>query len=202
MTQEYICLTYLSNLKIMFTNGYPESTRLYNLEDLEAFLVDYIHTDRHDEVRNGILRHYCKVMNYKDEFLPFVENVKVEMGDCLGKPYEETFWRIRKDLKDSYQHAKGGLEIEIPRGVILTAQTYILATDGVVVDSFLGQGEALDCFNTKMQDAEATKRSLENLELLQRMEVVEGIKDPVQKAEFYKKVFGSCCDAPQTQILK
>ncbi len=186
----------------MFSNGYPESTRLYNLEDMEAFLVDYIEDKYHNEVRNAILKHYCNVMNYKDEFLPFVESVKVNMGECLGIPYQETFWRIRKDLKDSYQHAKGGLEIEIPRGVILTAQTYILATEGVVVDSFLGQGEALDCFNTKMQDAEATKRSLENLELLQRMEVVEGIKDPVQKAEFYKKVFGSCCDAPQTQILK
>ena len=73
---------------------------------------------------------------------------------------------------------------------------------GVVVDSFLGQGEALDCFNTKMQDAEATKRNLENLEMLQRMEVVAGIKEPNQKAELYKKVFGTCCDTPQTQILK
>ena len=202
MTQEYISLTYLSSLKIVFSNGYPESMKVYNLEDLEAFLEDYIASDKKDEVRFEILKHYCNVLNYQDEAKPFLEEFTVDMGDCFSGMggFKQSFWRIKKDLKDSY--TKGGLEIKIPKGVILTAQSYILSTDGVVVDSFLGQGEALDCFNTKMQDAEATKRNLENLEMLQRMEVVEGIKEPNQKAEFYKKVFGTCCDTPQTQILK
>ncbi|MFM2269296.1 MAG: hypothetical protein RL757_2737 [Bacteroidota bacterium] len=71
-----------------------------------------------------------------------------------------------------------------------------------MVDSFLGQGEALDCFNTKMQDAEATRKVLENLELLQRMEVIAGMDEPYKKAELYKKVFGDCCEPPVTQILK
>jgi hypothetical protein len=202
MTQEYISLTYLSGLKIVFTNGYPESMKVYNLEDLETFLDDYIEKGAREEVRNSILKHYCAVMNYKDEPKQFIESISVKIGECLGNKEEQTFWRVNRKPENDDIYTKGGLEIGIKGGVILNAKSYILATDGVVVDSFLGQGEALDCFNTKLHDAEATKRTLENLELLQKLEIVAGIEEPNQKAEFYKKVFGSCCDVPQTQILK
>jgi hypothetical protein len=86
--------------------------------------------------------------------------------------------------------------------VILTAQSYILETAGVVADAFLGQGEALDCFNTKMQDAEAIRRNLDNMEVLQRIQLIEDLGDPNRKAEMYKRVYGTCCDTPQTQIAK
>ncbi|MBQ4442957.1 MAG: hypothetical protein II899_12800 [Bacteroidales bacterium] len=43
--------------------------------------------------------------------------------------------------------------------------------------------------------------NLKNLELLQKLEIVEGITEAEQKAELYKKVFGECCDCPQTQII-
>jgi len=32
----------------------------------------------------------------------------------------------------------------------------------------------------------------------QQMDVVTGITDPLEKATHYKKVFGSCCDVPQS----
>ena len=76
-----------------------------------------------------------------------------------------------------------------------------LRTSSVVVDALLGQGEALDCFNQKAQDATVIGEQLKNLTLLQQLEVIEGISDPQQKVELYKKVFGTCCDVPQTQII-
>ena len=74
-------------------------------------------------------------------------------------------------------------------------------TSSTVVDAFLGQGEALDCFNMKAQDAVAIGEQLKNLETLQQLEAIQSITDPTQRAEMYKKVFGSCCDTPQTQII-
>ena len=32
----------------------------------------------------------------------------------------------------------------------------------------------------------------------QQMDVVTGITDPLEKATHYKKVFGECCDVPQS----
>lgn len=65
----------------------------------------------------------------------------------------------------------------------------------------LGQGEALDSFNMKAQDAVAIGEQLKNIEALQQLETIQNISDPAQRAELYKKVFGSCCDVPQTQIV-
>lgn len=178
--------------------------KVFNLEDLETFLEDYIEPSEKETVRRDILKHYCAVMNYKDKPKPFIESIKIDIGGCLGGKETQTFWRVNRSSEnnDFYQKGDGGLKIDIESGVILSAKSYILATDGVVVDSFLGQGEALDCFNSKMQDAEATRKTLDNLALLQQLEVVAGIDDPKAKAEMYKKVFGECCDTPQTQILK
>jgi hypothetical protein len=198
MMQEYVCLTYLSNIQIVFTNGYPESTKVVSLEDLDSLLDTYVHDTQW--VKRQILKHYCKVLNYLDEPKDFLEEMSVKLGECVDESFEDRFYRICKGLEDSY--TSGGLRITIPRGVILTAQSYILETAGVVADAFLGQGEALDCFNMKMQDAESIRRNLDNMEVLQRIQLIEDLGDPNRKAELYKRVYGTCCDTPQTQVVK
>jgi hypothetical protein len=103
----------------------------------------------------------------------------------------ETFWRIKPDLQDSYSR-DGGLEINV-KGVILNVQTNTLRTPSVVADALLGQGEALDCFNTRLQDTAAMKAYIENAAALQQMEVISTIDNPTERASSYKKVFGECC---------
>lgn len=44
-------------------------------------------------------------------------------------------------------------------------------------------------------------RHLKVIEMIQKLEAVQEISDPVQRAELYKKVFGECCDTPQTEII-
>lgn len=122
------------------------------------------------------------------------------IGECVGIAEQETFWRIRKDIQDTYQHDAGGLQITV-KGPILKVTTHTLKTSSTVVDAFLGQGAALDCYNMKLQDADTIKSQLNNMELLQQIETVQAIEDPNQRAEMYKKVFGSCCDKPQIEII-
>ena len=72
----------------------------------------------------------------------------------------------------------------------------------ILTETVLGQGEALDCYNQKLQDANAQNAYLGNLELVQKISMIEEIADPIQRADEYKKVFGSCCAVPQTQIIR
>jgi hypothetical protein len=71
-------------------------------------------------------------------------------------------------------------------------------TDALLVYSSLGQGEALDCYNMKLQDAAASNAYLENEKLQQALAIIEGITGPAQKAALYKKVFTDCCEVPQS----
>lgn len=197
LLQQYITITYLSNIKIAFCNGYEETLRVVDLEELEVLLEDTVEPGHIEEVRRAILKNYCNVFNYQDELIPFIEQITLNIGECVGETEPETFWRIRKDIEDTY--SAGGLEIRV-KGPILNVNTHTLKTSSVVVDALLGQGEALDCYNMKLQDADAIKSQLGNIGILQQMEAIQGIEDPAQRAELYKKVFGACCDVPQAII--
>ncbi|MGB0862839.1 MAG: hypothetical protein ACPGXZ_07960 [Saprospiraceae bacterium] len=193
LLQEYVTITYLSNIRIAFCNGYMESLKVVDLEDLDTIIDEFIVDDDKTKmsVKNSILKHYCKVFNYKNDLKDFIEKIVVDYGSCLeGVKGTETFWRIKPDLQDTYSR-NGGLEINV-RGVILNVQTNTLRTSSVVADALLGQGEALDCFNTRLQDSAALKTHLENAALLQQMEIISEVESQ-DKPSAYKKVFGDCC---------
>lgn len=87
------------------------------------------------------------------------------------------------------------------KGPILNVSTHTLKTSSLVADSVLGQGEALDCFNMKAQNAVALLEQLKVIEKIQQLEILNDISEADKRAELYKKVFGECCDTPQTQII-
>ena len=159
-----------------------------------------IKEDKIEITRASILKHYCKVKSAATGTqLPFIESQTVSYGECIpGYEGTETFWAKKAGTLDAY--TGGGLSIAVP-GIILNVQSHVLRTDSVVADALLGQGEALDCFNLRLQDAEAMKAHLGNAETLQRMVIVDGMETALDKATNYKKVFGDCCDNPQTEII-
>jgi len=197
LLQQYVSITYLSNIKVVFSNGYVESLRVVNIEELDILLEDLIVQSRRNEVRQAILRNYLTVRNYKGESKEFVELVRntteacVELGIKNGET--ERFWSVKRDITDSWRADENSeLEITVP-GPILNVATHTLRTSSMVVDAMLGQGEALDSFGLRVQDAAATSDQLENVERLQQVGIVQGIEDPVQRAELYRKVFGNDC---------
>ena len=48
--------------------------------------------------------------------------------------------------------------IKVP-GIIMDVKRRVLPTDSVFCDAVLGQGEALDCYNMRLQDAAALAAS-------------------------------------------
>jgi hypothetical protein len=241
--QQYITVTYLADIKIAFTNGYEPDTRIVSLEELRPMLVSVLKTPADvDWAEYNILRNYCNVYNYKDEGVEFIKPIEREIGTCIPRPAPNTtvavsstktikavatlvpsgveftkFWRKNKALGEKSVSIYG-LDINVP-GVILSVKESTLKTSSVLAEAMLGQADALDCFNLKIQDSEAQKGYIENTERLTRlqneewkarhdrakqqqeiermqtdnelvkfqMEIVREIKDPVQRAEMYKK---------------
>jgi hypothetical protein len=258
--QQYISVTYLAGVKIAFCNGYEESLRIIGLEELDGFLATLVVEAQRPAVERLLLRNYCNVQNYKDVSVSFLERWYLSRGGCLpavntsgtggliaklGVPMPTTvtlepadtvsYWRKKTSVQDSVLNtdSKYGFDIKVP-GVILSIQESTLKTSSVLVESLLGQTDALDCFSMKIQDAEAqkgyqdlaereqhltqtvAKNMLDNekqkadiekqradIELLRlQMEIIRKTPDAKTQADLYKRIFGTCCDTPQTIIQK
>lgn len=202
LLQEYVSVTYLANIRIAYTNGLLESTRIVDIEDMDELLADVLVSEHIAEVKETILRKYRYVLNHKHQFVEFLH--KMPDAEAIANIPNAT------DVEEIGEYyicnpkeepcPIGGTDIPIP-GVILQVQTHILQTDSVIADAMLGQGEALDCFNMRAQDAVAIGENLKNLEQMQKIEIIESLDEPHAKAELYKSVFPHCNDNPQTQII-
>lgn len=212
MLQEYIAITWLEDVSIVLSTGFPGHRQVVKLPMLETFLATtFAVPAQRAEVRRAILLHLCNVANYQGVVMPFAERVTETFQDCVDGTQEPatTYWRKRSALSDSY--TSGGLNITVP-GVILSVQSHILRTDSVVVDALLGQGEALDCYNTRLQESAALSSELATERQKQEidteaarqnaaLDILRAIGDPVLAAEAYKKMFGECCTEDMLLLL-
>ena len=105
-------------------------------------------------------------------------------------------------IRDLSQDLGDGLVVS---GIVLSVKEYVLPTDDVVCEALLAGGEALDCYNIRLQQAAVEKadleneaRCLENRKMQQAMEIIADLRDPKAQAELYKRVFGACCEVPQS----
>lgn len=88
--------------------------------------------------------------------------------------------------------------IEKDRRLYYGSNKRTIRINAVFVDALLRQGEALDCYNMKLQNEATITANLENNKIQQAIEIINSIEDPIQKATLYKKVYGDCCDVPQS----
>ena len=208
LLQEFFTITYLDNVTFSYTNGYQEHNKNCNLADLETMLseilVDSVAVQ--NEV-NKIYTYLCNIIDYTGTKQSFIELVNEDNGNCINPSMPHiTNSYVRKrhtvdpvtgDLTELQNTYKG----KTVNGIILSVKHRITRTSSLITDAVLGQGEALDCYNQKLQDAAAQKVHLDNIEQVQRVDIIENIEDPIQQAENYKKINGTCCSTPQTQIV-
>lgn len=203
LLQEYISITYLSNIRIAFCNGYIESLKIVDIGELDSLLDDTVVQDYIEQFRYEILKNYFQILNHEGNLINFVEKFTFsynehESDSYFGETLQEEMFRIRKN---SDTVSIGGMEFTVP-GPILKVDKHVLRTSGVIAEALLGQGEALDCFNIKAQDSLVTSEILSNMEHIQKIDLLQRLIEQNQieaAANFYKKVFGDCCDSPQIQ---
>jgi hypothetical protein len=201
LLQEFITITYLDDVSIVFSNGYPEHkkiVKLTNINDLlEEVLLDGLGTPCAgyvEEIRKGIFRQLCNLFDYAGDQVSFMECVTETLNDCCGGDGEPITNMYARKIKGLTQTAEG---FTVP-GIIFDVTKRIMRTDSVVVDALLGQGEALDCYNQQLQNIAVQKAQLENDQATMALQIISAIDDPEVKADKFKKVFGPCCEVAQS----
>ena len=152
---------------------------------------------RWDQIKRQIQGELGQIQDYlgarRDDF--------VKRIDLNSDSY---YLQVNTDCISSYQD--GDLKFEVP-GVVISANTHIMRTDGVLVDSFLGQGMALDEYSNELQIEKIKSQRLDN-ELLearvQRNKILLGIFDSAdisaatRRAKMFQQMFNP--QLPQTKI--
>lgn len=168
MQQEYTTIIYLDDVRVGFSNGYPEQDQMVRLPDLDRLLNQVLDPSQVQGVKDNIARQLCNVYDYRGQKVSFAEVASESYSDCgtNANPTTLTYLRKRTSLGVREPNQAGNTEdtygnITVP-GVILSVDSHILRTDSLIVDAVLGQGEALDCYNTSLQQAAIRKAELEN----------------------------------------
>jgi hypothetical protein len=158
MNQEYITLLHLVDVRVAFFNGHAESRDEVPLAELDRLLGDCVRPDRVVRVRDGILAALQTITDHRGEAQPdFIRTVTTTAGDD-GTP--ATYAQVNTDFVSSWT-GPDGHEYVVP-GIIVAVDRHTLRTDGVIVDSFLGEGDALDDYSTGLQEQAVRAREAES----------------------------------------
>jgi hypothetical protein len=202
LLQEYITITYLEDVKFIYSNGYAETKEVVDIAGLTSLLLRLFKNEAMaNDVRDAIMANLCNIADHTGTMQSFLEHVTEQIDNCCGSgsfSLTRDYCRKRKGLSQTYDG------ITVP-GIITNVRKRILRTDSLISEALLGQGEALDCYNQKLQDAATIKAQLknrrlelENMRMEQAIQLLDLIPDPAQRAELYKKIFGDCCNVPQS----
>ncbi len=215
MEQEYISAIIFKNVKIGFCNGTKESIRYAKLFELDNLLDDVIlKNECKEKIKCDIITSLMKVKDMKGDAHEFIEEVtesdyecgKDKDGNTVIKEKKDKirYWRKKKNLTQKLSEVRPDLkDYIVADGIILDVKVRVLRTDGIVADAFLGHGEALDCFNQKLQD-EATKTEILKNEELRikndqerlKLDIIASMTKPKEKLEAYNTLFNHCCPSP------
>jgi hypothetical protein len=198
MYQQFLTVTYLEDVSFLYSTGFPESEREISLAQLPNFLNEICSDPVYaTSVLENILMQFCYVRDYKGTMQPFIECDKIELTSCCPSmiTHDPILYQFPSVIRGLVQEIAGGINVP---GIVLSVAEYVLPTDDLICDALLGAGEALDCYNIRLQQAAVEKADLENTRSAQMLKIIDGIAEPRLQAELYKKVFGACCEVAQS----
>lgn len=192
MNQEFITLLHLVDVRVAFFNGYAESKEEVPLSGLSDLIAKYVVPAKRNEVENHIIRQLFGIKDYQDKPVRAVEEIKFQNAP------EHNYWRFKKDMTSAYSDASTGTKITVP-GVVVGATRNVMRTEGVLVESLLGQASALDDYSKDLQTEKVAERRYRNqAQELQnhRMELALEILRKRDKAgaEIYSTLFNTVPD--------
>lgn len=191
MLNKYKTVTYINDIKFLYTDGFSDNTRIVSIGDLKALIDVVIQSEYRAQVFNELVDYSCTLFNYNNEAKTFFTKVTRETTGCAsGDPYETDVWMKNPALTDN----TGDPNPITVKGVIINVKDFVLKSDSYVPDVLLGQGEALDCYNSNMQAETVVAAKLNNQQKEKALEILDSITDPVAKAEAYRKMFSDCCN--------
>jgi hypothetical protein len=158
MNQEFVSVLHLVDVRVAYFNGYGESRVEVPLPQLEDLLNTYIVRERHDAVHDAITGELQAITDYRGQTRTDFIQPRTLTGD---DQQSITYLRVNPDAVSVYRPGPDAAPINVP-GVIMAAESHVMRTDGVVVDTFLGLGNALDDYSTGLQTETVRAEQIEN----------------------------------------
>jgi hypothetical protein len=207
MNQEFISILHLFDVRVAllrkeYIEGhlFPKVTyREVTLPQLNSFLDEVLVDDskgRKQQVLDFIINQLSNVFDYNGDQQNTAEDVpfKDKAGnEIIGSNY----LRFKKGLTQTWVDPNNPhRKITVP-GIILSVDTNVMRTEGVIVESLLGQATALDPYSTGLQEEAVEAKHLSNL--LTQTEIDKnnaGIKivqdKDLDSAKIFEQVFPCC----------
>lgn len=161
MNQEFISLLHLVDFRIGYTNGI-DPLREFPLHELPELLERLTNegTEKDPKAREKahawIEGEAQRIRDYRGEVAKdFLREVN-ESKDSKVKRYA-----INRDFSSVHTDPATRTKIQVP-GIIITANSIVMRTEDVAVDSLVGQGTALDSYARRLQQEENRRRRLAN----------------------------------------
>jgi hypothetical protein len=104
-----------------------------------------------------ILQECMYVSDYQENYQQVLE--LAQRTDPLQR--SSSYWRVKPGLSQTYTDAESGQSFAVP-GIIITADSIVMRTEGIIVDALLSQGQALDDYSQGLQAAAVAQRDLAN----------------------------------------
>ena len=159
INQEYTSILHLVDVRIGFFNGYAESAQEVSLSDIDVLLGKVLVNNKNirKAVKEKIIGELQNIEDYKHKIHAFVEekNLKGTNGRNLAK-----YWRVRNEITSDYTVENTAKKITVP-GIILSVAKNVIKTEGMLAESILGEGPALDDYSLQLRDLELKRRNVE-----------------------------------------
>jgi hypothetical protein len=159
MNQEFVSLLHLVDVRVAYFNGYTESRMEVPLPQLNQLLDTYIVPEQQAGVLAAITAELKALTDYRDQVRDDFIQTRTLTADGTGVDVD--YLRVNPEALSSFRPAPDSPPITVP-GVIMAADSHVMRTDGVVVDTFLGLGNGLDDYSTGLQQEAVRTRQIEN----------------------------------------
>ncbi len=210
LNQEYTSVTYVEDAGISFNNGNDKDFDSCTLAEMDDFLNKYLNASEVAGIKNRIIAMLSSFQHYSTNTnVSFIEKITHTLqtlnsaGTALvnyqenGQDVVQTYYAKKKDLFTTVTINSTGATVQVP-GIVTQVEKHVLNTDSVIVDALLGQGEALDCYNTQLQQLNVLTEKLSYTEKVQK---IEHIRDVVNNADEFHKAYNHKIDQDMLNAL-
>ena len=170
MNQRYVSLLHLTEIELGYDDGHGNLT-VVPLYEMRSLLDQVVSSDKVDLAEHAIKAALGRILDYRGRMRPgfITEDHWLKIGSPekpaaelnIADASEASFVRVNQDYVSSYQELSSGREFFV-EGVVVDAQPLVLRTDGVYVESLLGQSSAWSPHTEKIKAEELRKLQLEN----------------------------------------
>jgi hypothetical protein len=215
LNQVYETYVVLRDIKIAFYNGQPGSAEVVPLTDLRRLLTRHVQPDFREQAARALLALCAERLDFNGDPV-----VVLQVGSRPdGKHYEWEPASLAGDgtldfdsdplsTNTRWRFAPGPLTEGAPRqinGLITDISKVVLRTDNLVVESLLGQADALDPYASALQaldlesrQADTAWRRAETRRTTDALDLVANLPDGMDKIEAWTKVFP---DEPEIEVV-